>query len=154
MSSIYVVEDEGITGVHLRKQLQNLGYQVPQVIPSGEQALDLILESQPDLVLMDINLGGTMDGITTAKKIKEKTDLKVIFLTAYDDVSTRNRARKSGADGYIVKPIDRAELDELVRYVAGDATEKPNLDGTWFFDDLLQLSRSLFHPLEPSLGYI
>ena len=82
---ILVVEDEAITGMDIQRRLKNLGYIVPVVVSSGEDAIKKVKENNPDLVLMDINLKGEMDGIEAALKIHSFSDIPVIYLTAFSD---------------------------------------------------------------------
>ena len=80
---ILVVEDEKIVALDLKNRLTRMGYIVPALVTSGEEALDAAAEVDPDLVLMDIKLDGQMDGVAAAQQIKEKYDVPVIYLTAY-----------------------------------------------------------------------
>ncbi|NBD32031.1 MAG: response regulator [Cyanobacteria bacterium] len=92
---IFIVEDELIIAKSLARQLEKLNYDVVGTASSGEKALELIEQNPPDLVLMDIVIAGEMDGIETAKKIREKFDIPVIYLTAYSDEETLKRVQES-----------------------------------------------------------
>jgi len=107
---ILVVEDESIVALDIQNRLKTFGYEVIDVIPSGEQAVELAEESRPDLVLMDINLQGGMDGIEAAEQIREAHDIPVVYLTAYGDENTLARAKVSHPYGYILKPFNEREL--------------------------------------------
>ncbi|MBN1781162.1 response regulator [bacterium] len=107
---ILVVEDEGIVAEDIYQSLQNMGYSVPQVVPSGKTALEAVPKIQPDLVLMDVVLRGTLDGIETSRQIKEKYDIPIIYLTAYADKDTLEKAKKTEPYGYLLKPFDDREL--------------------------------------------
>ena len=107
---ILIVEDEGITGHHMQNSLVKLGYQVLDVCPTGEEALELVKKTPPDLVMMDIHLAGDLDGIQTADKIRELVDIPIIYLTAYADPQTLQRAKITGPFGYIIKPFDERNL--------------------------------------------
>lgn len=125
LGRILVVEDELIVAQHLRRRLQGLGYDVPAVAAAGEEALELIGGVRPDLVLMDILLGGAMDGITTAGHIRRRYGTPVIYLTASLDPVTLQRARLTEPAGYIFKPFDVHELQlaiamALRKHVMGD----------------------------------
>ena len=85
---ILVVEDEAIVAMDLRYKLEALGYTVPALSYSGEEAVDLAAELSPNLVLMDIRLNGNLDGIDAAARIREHLDIPVVYLTAYADDST------------------------------------------------------------------
>jgi len=107
---ILVVEDEFITGMDIQKRLKNLGYIVPILVSSGEEAIKKVKENNPDLVLMDINLNGEMDGIEAASKIHSFSDIPVIYLTAFSDDITLERAKITEPYAYIVKPFNDREL--------------------------------------------
>jgi signal transduction histidine kinase/AmiR/NasT family two-component response regulator len=107
---ILVVDDEGIIAMDLQLKLRNLGYDVPAVAHSAEQAIEKIAESRPELVLMDINMGSGMDGIAASEHIREYFGVPVVFLTAYADDETLQRAKLTGPYGYIVKPFTENEL--------------------------------------------
>lgn len=109
-AQILVVEDEGIVAIDIQNQLKSLGYSVPVVVSSGEQALKRAEKSPPDLVLMDIRLKGEMDGIETAKQIRDHLDIPVVYLTAYADDNTLDRAKLTESYGYLIKPFEEKEL--------------------------------------------
>ena len=113
-AQIMVVEDEGIVSEDIQKSLQNLGYTVSAAVDSGEEALVKAAESPPDLVLMDIVLKGELDGIETAAQIRSRFNIPIIYLTAYTDVKTLERAKMTEPFGYIVKPFEDRELRTAV----------------------------------------
>lgn len=100
---ILVVEDELITAEHIKIALGNQGYQVVGMISSGEEAISEVEEGDVDLVLMDINLKGKMDGVEAAEEIRDRFGIPVIFLTAYSDEKTVQRAKITEPSGFIVK---------------------------------------------------
>lgn len=107
---ILVVEDES-TAIDTQKTLQNLGYDVPSVVCSGEAAIQKAGENKPDLVLMDIALTGQMDGIEAAEQIRSRFNIPIVyFFTAYLDDKTLERAKITEPTGYIVKPFEDREL--------------------------------------------
>ena len=103
---ILVVEDESIVALDLQDRLQEIGYSVPAIARTGEQAIKKVHDTQPDLILMDINLAGEIDGIEAATRIRQSFDIPVIFLTAFSDRPTLDRARDAGPYGYIIKPFE------------------------------------------------
>jgi PAS domain S-box-containing protein len=107
---LLIVEDEVIIAKDLERHLQKWGYQVDGIATSGEEALQLILDLRPDLVLMDIRLGGKIDGIETAARIYELFDIPVIYLTAHADTNTLERAKLTRPLGYLMKPVDFSTL--------------------------------------------
>lgn len=108
---IYVVEDESLIALDLRERLRKLRYQVCAVSASGEEAVERVGEFHPDLVLMDIRLKGEMDGIDAARAIRDRHDIPVVFLTAYAEEKTLERARITEPYGYVLKPVQDRELD-------------------------------------------
>jgi serine phosphatase RsbU (regulator of sigma subunit)/CheY-like chemotaxis protein len=107
---ILVVEDEGIVGMELVDALGIMGYEVPPVVPSGDEALAAVAATRPDLILMDIRLSGALDGIETARRIRERFHIPVIYLTAHSDEATIQRAKLSESFGYLLKPFEARAL--------------------------------------------
>ena len=90
---ILIVEDEAIEALDLQQRLTSLGYPAPEIAFSGEEAVQKAEEIRPDLVLMDIMLPGEIDGVMTAERIKARFNIPIIFLTAYADEDTLQRAK-------------------------------------------------------------
>ncbi len=111
---ILIVEDESIVAKDIQNSLKKMGYIVPVVVSSGEKALNEIEESRPDLILMDIMLKGDMTGIDVANIIKERFNIPVVFLTAYADDNTLNKAKVTEPYGYIIKPFKEKELQTTI----------------------------------------
>lgn len=109
-AQILVVEDEGLIALDIESHLLQLGYQVPGIAETGEEAIQLALASHPDLVLMDIRLKGDMDGIQAATTITAQLDIPIIFLTAFADTATLDNAKQISPFGYILKPFDPIDL--------------------------------------------
>ncbi len=112
---IMVVEDEGIVAAEIRETLQGLGYSVPVVASSGEEAMAKLLETEPDLVLMDIQLKGGQDGIATARQLRSRLDVPVVYLTAFSDSETLEEAKHTEPYGYIIKPFDERALHATIQ---------------------------------------
>ncbi len=109
-TTILIVEDEAIIAADLSSKLQQLGYNVVGMATEGEEAIEVTSRLHPDLVLMDIRLEGTMDGIEAAEEIKLRHDAPVIYLTAHSDAATLSRAKLTGPCGYVLKPFDERDL--------------------------------------------
>jgi PAS domain S-box-containing protein len=107
---ILLVEDEIIVSLHIRSVLQHFNYEVVEIVPSGEEAIEKAGVHKPDLVLMDIHLSGRVDGIMAAAAIRDKFGIPTIYLTSYNDEETINKAKITEPLGYLVKPIDNSEL--------------------------------------------
>ncbi len=103
--NVMIVEDELITAEAIAILLRKLNYNPIAIVSSGEEAISKIKDVNLDLILMDIILAGTMDGIETAKIINKNYNIPIVFITAYGDKKTLDRAKLSEPYGYIVKPI-------------------------------------------------
>lgn len=113
--TILIVEDERIVAKDIQVSLEQLGYRVPAIASSGKEAIDKAAQICPDIVLMDINLKGNMDGVETAKHIKNCFNSLVIYLTAYSDEHTLKRAKETEPIGYILKPFKVRELHATIQ---------------------------------------
>ena len=111
---ILIVEDEMIIAANISLQLTHLGYEVIGIIPRAEEVLPRIRQHQPDIVLMDINLKGTLDGIEIAHLIQNEFKLPIIFLTANSDESHFNRAKALNPYGFISKPFKKLDLQRAI----------------------------------------
>lgn len=109
-ATILVVEDETIVAKDIQCSLQRLGYHVPSTATSGEEAIRKAGELKPDLVIMDIVLKGRMDGVETAQQLQHRYDVPVVYLTAYADHQTLDRAKTTTPAGYMLKPFQPTEL--------------------------------------------
>jgi PAS domain S-box-containing protein len=111
---ILIVEDELIVARDIARQLTALGYEPVGETSRGDDAMQLAGRLRPDLVLMDIQLSGPLDGIDAAREIRRQFSLPVIFLTAYASAPMVARATTAGPFGYIVKPFDSGELRMVI----------------------------------------
>lgn len=141
-AKILVVEDEGLIALDIESHLIDLGYQVPGIAETGADAILLALEAQPDLVLMDIRLKGNIDGIQAAAKITDKLDIPIIFLTAFADADTLNKAKQVSPFGYILKPFDPMDLRTSIEI----ALHKHH------FDQEVRQQKTWLHTILASIG--
>lgn len=111
---ILVVEDDRVVARDLAQQMSRAGHTVVGITARGEDALPLAAETLPDLVLMDVRLEGELDGIDTARLLRENLNLPVVFLTAYADEDTVRRATLTEPFGYVLKPFDDTQLRTVV----------------------------------------
>jgi PAS domain S-box-containing protein len=121
-----VVEDETIVAMDLRRSLEGFGYSVSGMAISGSEALEIATESRPDIVLMDVQLDGQMDGIEAARRLRDLFDVPVVFLTAYSNESTLQRAKTARPFGFLLKPFQDRELRsaiEVALYAHGMETK-------------------------------
>ena len=110
MARIMIVEDETIVSKDIKNMLEELGHTVPVTASSGEKAIQEAGKHRPDLVLMDIKLKGEMDGIETAQQIQDRFHIPVIYLTAFAENATLQRAKISKPYGYVIKPFQENDL--------------------------------------------
>jgi diguanylate cyclase (GGDEF)-like protein/PAS domain S-box-containing protein len=111
---ILVVEDEFIVAADIQTRLESLGYDVPTTVASGEKAVEKAGTLRPDLVLMDIQLKGFMDGVEAADQIRRRFGIPVIYLTANADHPTVQRAKVTEPFGYVIKPFEERELHTAI----------------------------------------
>ncbi len=114
-NKILIVEDELLIAKNLANKLKKLDYDVIKIVSSGKAATEFVDSKQPDLILMDIAIKGNIDGIETAAQIRNKHDIPIIFLTAYADDNTLERASKTGSYGYILKPFKEREVHATIK---------------------------------------
>ena len=114
---ILIVEDEKIIAKDLELRLLKMNYEVVASVSSGREALSLVRDQNIDLILMDIMIDGDIDGIETAELIHQQVDVPVIYLTAYADEKTFERAKLSDPFGYLLKPFQERDLDLTIRTV-------------------------------------
>jgi EAL domain-containing protein (putative c-di-GMP-specific phosphodiesterase class I)/AmiR/NasT family two-component response regulator len=114
---ILIVEDEALIAHQLKKRLQKLGYSVTDMVTNSEDTLSSLRTNPAHLVLMDIVIKGSVDGIDVADMVQHEFNIPVIFLTAYTDDETLDRAELTKAYGYLVKPVQDQELNAMIRIV-------------------------------------
>ena len=113
-ASILIVEDEESIAQDIWEMLEQLGYHVLAVTDSGEEALKKIAETGPDLVLMDIQLKGGMDGVAAAHQIRRHFDIPVVYVTGSADKKTLQRAKVTAPLGFVVKPFQIRDLHSSI----------------------------------------
>ncbi|MCK9593278.1 MAG: response regulator [Methanoregula sp.] len=113
--SILIVEDDFIVAKVIEKNLIDLGFSIAGLVATGEDAIAKAGSEKPDLVLMDIHLQGEMDGIAASEKISARFNIPVVFLTAFSDQQTFDRALVTAPFGYIIKPFSQNTLSATIR---------------------------------------
>lgn len=111
---ILVIEDELIIGAKISMQLTSLGYAVTGILPRGEEALQHVRENKPDLVLLDIQLKGQLDGIETAHQLQKEGPLPIIYITANSDEASFERAKATRPYAFITKPFKQLDLQRAI----------------------------------------
>jgi len=133
---IYIAEDESIILMNFKMILQQLGYEVVGSAVNGEKALKDILELKPDLLLLDINMP-RLDGISLFESVSKAYDAACIFITGHFSEAFVEKAKKAGALGYLIKPVDEKQLKASIevavarfdeRCILRDETEKLRAD--------------------------
>ncbi len=132
---ILIVEDEGIVALDLKQMVEQMGYTVSAVARSGETAVEQATALRPDLILMDIRLKGEMDGVDATETIHKMLDVPVVYVTAFVDRPTLQRARSTQPQGYVFKPLDPRELRFVIEQAlnnglaaCNDPTADPKTD--------------------------
>ena len=115
-----------IIAANLSLQLSNMGYEVTGIESRGEEAIAHALFNTPDIILMDINLKGKLNGIETVSAIQGKNNIPVIYLTANSDETTFARAKKTHPYAFISKPFNKLDLHRTIALLANQITEKPD----------------------------
>ena len=111
---LLIVEDEMIIAANISLQLTQMGYEVTGIVPRGEEALVHVKNNPPDVILLDINLKGNLDGIETAREMQKTQNIPVIYLTANADDAHFNRARNTHPYGFIAKPYKKLDLQRAI----------------------------------------
>ncbi|MBI5664685.1 MAG: response regulator [Nitrospirae bacterium] len=113
-ANVLIVEDEAIIAIELQKHLESMGYRVTSKAASGEDAVLMAREENPDLVLMDITLSGKISGIEAARQIRTSRNIPVIYLTAHSNEETLKQATQTEPYGYLIKPVGDKELHTAI----------------------------------------
>lgn len=114
MENVLIVEDNGILAIELQRKLQGWGYNVPKIALSGKEAVKRANEKDTDLVIMDISLKGELDGITAAKEIESKSEIPILFYSAYDDPGYINKIKDFKNGDFISKTCGDADLKSIL----------------------------------------
>jgi CheY-like chemotaxis protein len=109
-----IVEDEALIAEELKERLSDYGFSVIAAVDSAEESIAIATREVPDLILMDIRLKGRKDGVQAAQEIRRKIDVPIVYLTAYSDRLTVDRAQGSEHDAYLLKPFQRGELQSTI----------------------------------------
>lgn len=124
---ILIVEDDMIIAANISLQLSNLGYEVTGIETRGEDAINHALENRPDIILMDINLKGKIDGIETAKTIRKTWDIPLVYLTANTDDASFQKAKETHPYAFISKPFNKLNLERTIALVVEKINEKKEI---------------------------
>ncbi len=114
---VLIVEDEVLIAQWLTAEMEDLGYNVLDFVTSGEEAIIIAKKHKPDILLLDINLSGYIDGIEAAERIAETLDIPIIFMTGYNEVKIFERAQKMKPVAYLEKPIDMYNIKPVIESI-------------------------------------
>jgi len=146
---ILLVEDEPIIALDIKAMLESIGYEVLDVVNSGEKAIAKTEELMPELILMDITLQGRIDGVEATKHIKGKLDMPVIYLTAHTEEGTFRRARETAPYGYLVKPLGVSDLYSAIETALHrHALENQLREGERRYRDLVENLNEVIYSLD------
>jgi CheY-like chemotaxis protein len=122
---ILIVEDEALVAMDLGFRLEDLGYAICGTAATADEAVALAETQHPDLILMDVNLHGSRDGMDAAADIRRKNHrAQIIFVTAYSDPATRDRMAKAGGHGVVTKPYTDRELAQAIKHTMAKRSEQ------------------------------
>jgi len=128
MGNVLIAEDSTLCQSELKLVLEELGYNVMEQVTSGEEAIEFCKQKQPDIILMDIVLKGKLDGIETAKKIKQLLDIPIIYLTGYDNKDLLDRVDLTQEFLYLTKPVSKLELRNNIEILLSKNKLKKKLE--------------------------
>jgi len=111
---VLIVEDERVVAKDLALTIESMGYEVVGNVASHDEALAVCAKQLPDIVLMDIRIKGSIDGIDTAAELLQLYGLHVIYLTAHADVASIDRAKRTRPHAYLLKPVKAGELQGAI----------------------------------------
>ncbi len=117
---VMVVEDESLIAIDLKLCLKSLGYDVSDVVATGEDAIECAIRKSPDLILMDIHLQGNIDGIDAASQILASCQIPIVFMSAYTDSTTMERLNHINSAGFISKPLTNYDIVSAIDSVFTD----------------------------------
>ncbi len=144
-----IVEDEMIIGANISLQLSKLGYDVTGIVSRGEEAIAHLNQNRPDVVLMDIQLKGALDGIETAIKMQHERKVPVIYLTANADDENFERAKATNPYAFISKPFKKLDLQRAIELTmdrldrnGNDKSEEPTCVSPFIQSDCIYVRRN------------
>ena len=114
MAKILIVEDEGILAITIKNELIKMGHEVVGIANNGNKAIEMADKMKPDIILMDIVLKGSMNGIKATGEIRKDNDCKIIYMTAHTDEITLDAAKKTTHAGLLFKPFEPFQMKQAL----------------------------------------
>lgn len=141
-SHVLIVEDEPVNAAVIEHQLRKLGYSIAGIATSGKEAVELAQKSKPDIVLMDIQLEGQMDGVEAAITIRKTMGVPVVYLTGTSDDQTIERAQRTEAFGYLHKPFHERNVHSTLQLALHKSEMEARIrdERKWFATTLRHIS--------------
>lgn len=143
--NVLVVEDESIVSKDIQHSLTKLGYQVVGASATGEKAIELANSKHPDVILMDIMLKGEMNGVEAAEIIRRELKIPIIFLTAYADDATLNKAKITQPYGFIIKPFKEIDLHTTIEMAIYKHQKEREIEKELYSLNAMQESKKFHH---------
>ncbi len=126
---ILIVEDEMVIGANLSMQLTKMGFEVCGLLPKGEDVLPFIRNTRPDILLLDIQLKGKLDGIETAQLVQAEFNVPIIYLTSNTDKAHFGRAKTTRPRAFISKPYKNIDLQRAIELTVAAVSNEPRFNG-------------------------
>ncbi|WP_215224415.1 response regulator transcription factor [Echinicola shivajiensis] len=141
---VLIIEDEILIAKDLAYLLEDIGYENTGIANSGERALELFKKNKVDLLLCDININGSMDGIETVKSIQKYKKVPVIYISAFSDPITVNRAIETSPSSFLTKPYNERSVQIAIDLaIANFNNTNKNLEENEVFQQLTQREREI-----------
>ncbi len=147
---VLIVDDEPLTTIFLKRIIEDLGYRVIGICDNGESAIDMILQEKPDVIFMDINIRGGLDGITVIKRVTYNCKASIIYISGYDESEILDEALSTNPSNYLIKPINEKDVKIALSVINKNKSKKTNtisFDKNLYYDydtkELVQSTNSL-----------
>lgn len=148
---VIIVEDESLTVRFVKGVLEKIGCTVTGYYDNGADAIDAVKRDRPDLILMDINIKGPMDGIQTTREISSIVTIPIVFITAYNDTETLDEVFELVPHGFISKPFSDKELEVAVRLAYLHFVTQQGQSSSQKKNSMIKLAENVCYDLERSM---
>jgi len=111
---ILIAEDEAISALSMQRALTRSGYKVCELVSTGEEAVERIKQKKPDLVIMDVFLNGSVNGLEAAVQIRSGSDIPILFITGYEERELIEQIKSVTSSTYLIKPITPKALESAI----------------------------------------
>lgn len=111
---ILIAEDEAISAMAMQRALTRSGYDVCDVVSTGEEAVEKVMQEKPDLVIMDVILNGSVTGIEAAFEIRSRSDIPIVFITGYEEGKLIDQLKTITTSTYLIKPVTPDDLESAI----------------------------------------